>query len=133
MTKRAYKERFYPTPEQAELLAQSFGCVRFVWNNTLAYRTEAYQQRGESISHSAAEKRLVALKVEYPWLKDVSSVILQQALRDQKAAFDNFFNFQIKARYPRFKRKDGRQSIRLGRCLTSTWTSRLIGLEGLMG
>ncbi|MGE6513123.1 helix-turn-helix domain-containing protein, partial [Vreelandella aquamarina] len=25
MTKRAYKERFYPTSEQAELLAQSFG------------------------------------------------------------------------------------------------------------
>ncbi len=40
MTKRAYKERFYPTSEQAELLAQSFGCARFVWNNTLAYRTE---------------------------------------------------------------------------------------------
>ncbi|MCE0731776.1 transposase [Halomonas sp. G15] len=113
MTKRAYKERFYPTPEQAELLAKSFGCARFVWNNTLAYRTEAYQQRGESVSHSAAEKRLVALKAEYLWLKDVSSVILQQTLRDQKAAFDNFFNPKLKARYPRFKRKDGRQSIRL--------------------
>lgn len=48
-----------------------------------------------------------------PWLKDVSSVILQQTLRDQKAAFDNFFNPKLKARYPRFKRKDGRQSIRL--------------------
>ncbi|WP_299230867.1 RNA-guided endonuclease TnpB family protein [uncultured Halomonas sp.] len=113
MTKRAYKERLYPTPEQAVLLTHSFGCVRFVWNNTLAYRSEAYQQRGESISHSTAEKRLVALKAEYPWLKDVSSVILQQALRDQKAAFDNFFNPKLKARYPRFKRKDGRQSIRL--------------------
>ncbi|MGM0857789.1 MAG: RNA-guided endonuclease InsQ/TnpB family protein [Pseudomonadota bacterium] len=113
MKKRAYKERFYPTPEQAELLAKSFGCARFVWNNTLAYRTEAYQQRGESMLHSAAEKRLVALKAEYPWLKDVSSVILQQTLRDQKAAFDNFFNPKLKARYPRFKRKDSRQSIRL--------------------
>lgn len=113
MTKRAYKERFYPTPEQVVLLAQSFGCARFVWNNTLAFRTEAYQQHGESVSHSAAEKRLVALKVAYPWLADVSSVILQQTLRDQKAAFDNFFNPKLKARYPRFKRKDGRQSIRL--------------------
>jgi len=113
MTKRAYKERFYPTPEQSELLAQSFGSARFVWNNTLAYRTEAYQTHGQSISHSAAEKRLVALKAEYPWLKDVSSVILQQTLRDQKAAFDNFFNPALKAGYPRFKRKDGRQSIRL--------------------
>ncbi|WP_299232384.1 RNA-guided endonuclease TnpB family protein [uncultured Halomonas sp.] len=115
MTKRAYKERFYPTPEQAELLAQSFGCARFVWNNTLAYRTEAYQIHGQSISHSAAEKRLVALKAEYLWLKDVSSVILQQTLRDQKAAFDNFFNSKLNARYPRFKRKDRRQSIRLTR------------------
>ena len=106
MTKRAYKERFYPTSEQAELLAQSFGCARFVWNNTLAYRTEAYQQRGESVSHSSAEKRLVGLKAEFPWLRDVSSVILQQTLRDQKAAFDNFFNPKLKARYPRFKRKD---------------------------
>jgi len=113
MTKRAYKERFYPTPEQAELLAQSFGCARFVWNNTLAYRTNAYQQRGESVSHANAEKRLVDLKAEFPWLNDVSSVILQQALRDQKAAFDNFFNPKLKARYPRFKRKDRRQSIRL--------------------
>ena len=113
MTKRAYKERFYPTSEQAELLAQSFGCARFVWNNTLAYRTEAYQQRGESVSHSSAEKRLVGLKAEFPWLRDVSSVILQQTLRDQKAAFDNFFNPKLKARYPRFKRKDCRQSIRL--------------------
>ena len=33
-TKRAYKERFYPTPEQAKLLAQSFGCARFVYNNS---------------------------------------------------------------------------------------------------
>ncbi|MWJ28305.1 IS200/IS605 family element transposase accessory protein TnpB [Halomonas sp. ZH2S] len=113
MTKRAYKERLYPTPEQAVLLAQSFGCVRLAWNNSLAYRTEAYQQHGESVSSSAAEKRLVDLKAEYPWLADVSSVILQQALRDQKAAFDNFFNPKLRARYPRFKRKDGRQSIRL--------------------
>ena len=36
-TKRAYKERFYPTPEQEKLLAQSFGCARFVYNNTLRF------------------------------------------------------------------------------------------------
>ena len=40
-TKRAYKERFYPTPEQTLLLAQSFGCARFVYNNTLKFRTDA--------------------------------------------------------------------------------------------
>lgn len=113
MAKRAYKERFYPTPEQAALLKQSFGCARFVWNNTLAYRTEAYQHQGQKVAHATAERRLVCLKKEYPWLTNVSSVVLQQVLRDQKVAFDNFFNPKLDARYPRFKRKYSRQSIRL--------------------
>ncbi|MCK9920949.1 helix-turn-helix domain-containing protein, partial [Frankia sp. AgPm24] len=30
MVKRAYRYRFYPTPEQAEQLAKTFGCVRYV-------------------------------------------------------------------------------------------------------
>ena len=73
-TKRAYKERFYPTLEQALLLAQSFGCARFVYNNTLKFRTDAYYNDGKSISHSMAEKRLVSLKAEFPFLSDISSV-----------------------------------------------------------
>ena len=65
-TKRAYKERFYSTPEQALLLAQSFGCARFVYNNTLKFRTDAYYNDGKAIPHSIAEKRLVSLKAEFP-------------------------------------------------------------------
>jgi len=101
--KKAFKERFYPTPEQAELLAQSFGCVRFVYNNTLRFRTDVYYKDGTSISHSDVEKRLVPLKAEFEWLKDVSSIILQQALRDQQEAFKRFFNGQNN--YPTFKKK----------------------------
>ena len=110
-TKRAYKERFYPTPAQARLLAQSFGCARFVYNNTLRFRTDAYYKDGNSISHAQAEKRLVSLKAEYPFLKDVSSVILQQTLRDQQEAFKNFW--AGRAKYPKFKKRNARQSIRL--------------------
>ena len=55
-TERAYKERFYPTPEQALLLAQPFGCARFVYNNTLKFRTDAYYNDGKSISHSCMPK-----------------------------------------------------------------------------
>ena len=110
-TKRAYKERFYPTPEQETLLAQSFGCARFVYNNTLRFRTDAYYKDGKSISHSEAEKRLVSLKTECSFLRDVSSVILQQALRDQQEAFKNFWSGR--AKYPNFKKKHSKQSIRL--------------------
>lgn len=109
--KRAYKERFYPTEQQAELLAQSFGCARFVWNNTLAHRTDAYYKDGTSIAHSALEKRLVHLKEEFEFLKCISSVIPQQVLRDQQVAFKNFW--EKRAMYPKFKSKHGKQSIRL--------------------
>ena len=112
-TKRAYKERFYPTPEQEILLAQSFGCARFVYNNTLRFRTDAYYKNGKSISHSEAEKRIVALKKEFPFLTEVSNVILQQTLRHQQEAFKNFW--AGRAKYPKFKKKHSRQSIRLTR------------------
>ncbi|OED44526.1 hypothetical protein ACH42_07175 [Endozoicomonas sp. (ex Bugula neritina AB1)] len=102
-TKRAYKERFFPTPEQETLLAQSFGCARFVYNNTLRFRTDAYYKDGKSISHSEAEKRLVSLKKEFLWLNDISSVLLQQCLRDQQEAFKNFWSGR--AKYPNFKKK----------------------------
>lgn len=109
--KRAYKYRFYPDNQQSELLSKSFGCCRFVWNNSLKYRTDAYYERGESISHSFLEKRLVPLKAEFEWLKEVSSVIFQQTLRDQQDAFKNFWDHR--AKYPRFKSKHDKQSIRL--------------------
>ncbi len=37
--KRAYRYRFYPTTAQEALLAQTFGCVRSVYNMILAWRT----------------------------------------------------------------------------------------------
>jgi putative transposase len=111
MSKRAFRERFYPSDSQVELLARSFGCKRFVWNDTLKFRTDAYYERGESIPHADLEKRLVALKQEHPWLEEVSSVILQQTLRDQQVAFKNFWD--KRAGYPKFKKKDQHQSFRL--------------------
>ena len=38
----AYKCRAYPTPEQAAVLNRTFGCVRLVWNRTLAWRHARY-------------------------------------------------------------------------------------------
>ncbi|KEQ15423.1 transposase [Endozoicomonas montiporae] len=121
--KRAYKERFYPTPGQTQLLAQSFGCARFVYNDTLRFRTDAYYKDGSSISHSQAEKRLVSLKSEFPFLKDVSSVILQQTLRDQQEAFKNFW--AGRAKYPKFKNRNARQSIRLTKAAFSVKNGQL--------
>ncbi|MEV6347634.1 helix-turn-helix domain-containing protein [Actinoplanes sp. NPDC051851] len=47
----AYKCRAYPTPEQAAVFNRTFGCVRLVWNKTLADRHAAFFQRGEKTSY----------------------------------------------------------------------------------
>ncbi|EGN2541066.1 IS200/IS605 family element transposase accessory protein TnpB [Salmonella enterica] len=111
--KRAYKYRFYPTPDQVELLAQTFGCVRFVYNSILRWRTDAYYERQEKIGYTQASARLTALKKEpeFAWLNDVSSVPLQQVLRHQQTAFKNFF--EGRAKYPAFKSKRHKQAATL--------------------
>ena len=111
MKKVAIKQRFYPTDEQALLLAKSFGCARFVYNAILRWRTDAYYNDGESIRYNKASAQLTQLKTEYPWLKEVSSVPLQQALRHQQSAFKNFWD--KRAEYPTFKKKHAKQSITL--------------------
>jgi transposase len=60
--KRAYKYRFHPTTDQVELLAQTFGCARFVYNSILRWRTDAYYKHKEKIGYTQASARLTAMK-----------------------------------------------------------------------
>ncbi|KVZ03826.1 RNA-guided endonuclease InsQ/TnpB family protein [Burkholderia stagnalis] len=108
--KRAYRFRFYPTPEQAAMLARTFGCARFVYNHMLRMRNDAWHQRQARVGYHETSAALTALKKtpEHGWLNEVSSVPLQQALRHLQTAFSNFF--AKRAQYPNFRRKDGAQS-----------------------
>jgi putative transposase len=110
MSKRAYQYRFYPTPEQAHNLACTFGCARFVYNWALKLRKTAYFQEGKKVTHNQLCAALTALKKEEgtAWLKEVSAVPLQQALRHLDTAFTNFF--EGRAEYPVKKKKHGVQS-----------------------
>ena len=107
---RGFKFRFYPTSAQRKNLAQTFGCTRYVYNWALALRTNSYYQAGVSLSYTDTSNALTKLKKdpEKPWLKQVSAVPLQQGLRHLNTAFINFFAGRNK--YPRFKKKNGRQS-----------------------
>ncbi|MFI0481380.1 RNA-guided endonuclease InsQ/TnpB family protein [Actinomadura sp. 9N215] len=107
----AYKCRAYPDPEQAAIFNRTFGCVRLVWNKTLAERHRAYRADGRSTSYKDTGAALTAWKKtgDLAFLNEVSSVPLQQALRHQHTAFVNFF--AGRARHPRFKNRDSRQSV----------------------
>ena len=106
----AYKCRAYPAPEQASVLTRTFGCVRVVWNRTLAWRHARYYGEQVKTNFTQANAYLTAMKAteDLAWLNEVPSVPLQQAIRHQQVAYTNFF--ANRARYPRFKSRTGRQS-----------------------
>ncbi len=118
--KRAFKYRFYPSARLGSHLGRSFGAKRFVWNMALALRTQAYERDKTTLSSEDLMKFLPLWKKDPDtvWLGEVSSVVLQQALRDQDRAFKNFFDSCTgkrngpRMRYPRFKTRNFRKSLR---------------------
>ncbi|MGE5133148.1 MAG: RNA-guided endonuclease InsQ/TnpB family protein [Gemmatimonadota bacterium] len=84
--------------------------MRVVWNRTLAARYQRYGTERKATSYAETDRALTAMKRDSEWafLNEVSSVPLQQALRHQHAAFSAFY--ARRARYPRFKSRQGRQS-----------------------
>ena len=101
---KAYKFRIYPNNEQQIKLAQNFGCCRFVFNHFLAYQKENYDKGGKYISYNILAKELPILKKQYPFLKEVDSISLQQEIRHLDMAFQRFFKMK-ESGYPKFKSK----------------------------
>ena len=106
----AYKCRAYPDQAQQQVLARTFGCVRVVWNRTLAARRARWHLAGKGTSYAESDRALTAMKKDpdLAFLNEVSCVPLQQALRHQRQAYAAFF--ARRARYPRFKSGRSRQS-----------------------
>ena len=121
---RRYKYRFYPAEDQKVLLAQTFGCCRFVYNQILDKSIKDYNQylidlslnsntKRPSVSGYDFVKALTALKQDpdKSWLNDISAVALQQSVLNLGIAFKGFFKKISK--YPRFKKKSNHQSFTL--------------------
>jgi putative transposase len=108
--RRAYKVRAYPDAEQQAVFRRTFGCVRLVWNKTLADRQRRYTTEQKSTSYRETDAALTAWKKteDLAFLSEVSSVPLQQTLRHQHTAFAAFF--AKRGSYPRFKSRQGKQS-----------------------
>jgi putative transposase len=102
---KAFRLRFYPTPEQESLLRRTLGCVRLVYNKALHERTQAWYERQERVGYSETSSLLTQWKKEedLDFLNEVSCVPLQQGLRHLQTAFTNFF--AGRTAYPTFKKK----------------------------
>jgi putative transposase len=108
--KRAYLYRFYPTDEQKNILARTFGCVRYTYNWALRLSIDTYQETGKGLSYKGLSAQLTVLKQQedISFLHEVSCVPVKTRLRHLKRAYGNFF--AGRATYPTFKKRRGAQS-----------------------
>ena len=107
---KAYKFRFYPNKAQVQLLNNTFGCVRYIYNHFLDLKQKLYETKKKSIMYCDCSKKLTILKQEKEWLKDVDKFSLQNSLRDLDNAYKNFFSG---GGYPKFKsKKENRKTYR---------------------
>ena len=115
---RTYKFRLYPSAGQEKLLIQQLNLCRELYNAFLQQRVYAHKM-GKSINYNYQQDQVPELKKVFPEFKDIHSQVLQDAAHRVDKAFGNFFRRirekkngkNIKAGFPRFKPKDGYNSI----------------------
>jgi putative transposase len=121
--KRAYKFRFYPQKDLIILLAKTFGCSRFVYNQTLKFSEEHYKNKFLDNDKKIVNVKYKALtstdrvnyiktlkeNPEYSWLKEVSSIALQQSVMHLNTAYERFFKGL--GGFPQYKKKINKNSF----------------------
>ena len=127
---RSYRLRVYPKGAQRRLLDRWFGATRWLWNAALEIRSEAYRTCGLSLTGIDLSRWLTQWKrtAGHEWLAEVPATALTQCLRDQDRSFSHFFARY--ARYPRFKAKGSRQSLRF-QGIGTGWSSGVLRLPKL--
>lgn len=115
--KLRYQYRVYPTQNQQTKSAQLFGCCRVVWNDALAL-----VKQSQKFPKNSDLQRICITQAkrteQRSWLQEVSNIPLQQSVADLGVAIKNYFDSRKGKRkgsamgFPRFKKKDNRQSAR---------------------
>ncbi len=106
--------RIYPTKSQITKLNSTLELCRWVYNETLALRKNAWESEQKRISYYDSKKMIPIWKKDNPELKTVHSHTLQDVTMRVDLAFQAFFRrvkAGEKAGYPRFKGKGWYDSI----------------------
>ena len=108
---RAVKIRLYPNKTQEQTLNKVLGCYRFVYNQMLAQKQNAYKTDKTNLKVTDLSKWFhgTLLKDEqYVWLKEQNTKVMKQAIRQMDVAYQNFFKQHTG--FPKFKSKKDKQS-----------------------
>ena len=125
---KSYEYRLYPNKEQQILMAKHFGCVRFIYNYMLAYKTKIYETDKKNINKFEMCSIVTKMKKqeEYSWLKDVNSQSLNVSIYNLEKAYTGFF--RDKKGYPKFKSKYSQQVFACPQFVTVDFDNNKISL-----
>lgn len=100
---KAYVFRLYPDNKQKQIINQTIGNSRFIYNYFLNDKIKEYKETKKSKTVYDQIKLIPSLTKEYPWLKESDSCALRNSLFNLEDAYKRFYNGNG---YPKFKNKD---------------------------
>ena len=111
---KAYKYRIYPTNEQKEQIAKTFGCCRFLYNQMLNDKIQEYKKSKTMLKNTPA-----MYKKTYSFLKEVDSLALEMSSFIWKRHIRIFFG------NPRLDFQDTSQSIIPETAIQRIWSMEI--------
>lgn len=104
--------RLYPD-DRTEQVMRDLHCAhaRYVWNLAVEQQSWWWPGRGAAPSPGERQRQLAEARKAEPWLREGSSSVQQQALRDYDKALTAFFDPQNPAGKPRYRSKKGIQGF----------------------
>ena len=78
MSRKAFLYRLYPSRTQARLLDATLETCRFFYNDCLAERKTAYDERGETIGKYEQLRQVKERKATNPYAKNVHSMFCRR-------------------------------------------------------
>ena len=100
---KSYKVELKLNNKQRTLCIKNAGAARFIYNWGLNQKKQALDSKSKLPTYNQLSRNLTEFKKSNIWLYEVSSVILQQSLKNLDTAFSRFFNKISK--FPKFKSK----------------------------
>ena len=100
---KAYVFRLYPNNNQKQMINQTIGNSRFIYNYFLNDKITEYKKFKKSKTAYDQIKCIPSLIENYPWLKQSDSCALRNSIFNLDDAYKSFYNGKG---YPKFKNKD---------------------------
>ena len=101
------KIRIYPNQTQKQIITQTIGACRFVYNLYLEYNQKRYKETGEFLSGYDFAKLLTEVKKteeRYRWLQHISTKSLKDSILCAEKSYKAFFK-KKQNRPPKFRSK----------------------------